>query len=179
MSKGVYYREQDYAGVWRRLLTDLIDIPVLLLLIAIAGITLDTLFPYRVAAAALLPVAAILAFLYLALLKRSRLRTLGYRVAGVRIVDFHGDTPSATAVTLRLIFAVFGPLNILLDLFWIPGDPCRQALRDKFAQTYVVRERAKPAGSAPIRLCRYGVLGWSFVFQEVAPEAQAPPATKG
>ena len=87
--------------------------------------------------------------------------------------------PSVASLTLRLTFAVFGPFNILLDLLWIPGDPHRQALRDKFAHTYVVRSHAEPAGSAPIKFRPCFILGWSFLFQEVDSAAQVPPPTTG
>ena len=178
MSEGFYYRTQDYVGVWRRLLVVFVDIAVVLGLIVAAGIALYTLLPERFGVALQLPVAAGLSFLYLVLLKRSRLRTIGYRLAGVRVVDFHGGMPSVASLTLRLTFAVFGPFNILLDLLWIPGDPHRQALRDKFAHTYVVRSQAEPAGSAPIELRPCFILGCSFLFQEVDFAVQVPtPST--
>lgn len=159
------------------MLADLVDIPALLVLIVATWIALGALFPDRVGVAAQFLVAAVLTFLYLAPLKRSRFRTLGYRLTGVRIVDVRGCVPSLASLTLRLGFVMFGPLNPLLDLLWIPSDRHRQALRDKFAHTYVVRVRAKPAGSAPIKFCPYFAFGWSFLFQEVDSAAQASSAT--
>jgi hypothetical protein len=40
------------------------------------------------------------------------------------------------------MFLFLGPFNYVADLIWLSGDPQRQALRDKFTQTYVVRKKA-------------------------------------
>ena len=106
-------------------------------------------------------------FGYFVLLKGSRFRTAGYLLAGARIVNMRGERPSRVSLSIRLLFAVFGPVNLLFDLFWIPSDPHRQALRDKFAHTYVVRQEALPAGNGPIGYSQYTILGGSFLFQEV------------
>jgi len=65
------------------------------------------------------------------------------------------------------MFAAFGPFNMLLDLFWIPGDTHRQALRDKFAQTYVVKRTAQIEGKGKMTHNYYDILGWSLFFSEV------------
>lgn len=116
VDRGVYFSKRDYASVWRR--------------IAIG----TTVF------AAL----SAIGFCYFVLLKWWR-RTLGY-AGGVRIVTLRGERPSLLTLTTRFLFATFGPANIILDLLWIGNDPHRQALRDKSAQTYVIRKDAKPAG---------------------------------
>jgi len=108
-----------------------------------------------------------MAFAYFVLLKRSRFRTLGYKLCGARIVNLQGDRPSVYSLTIRLLFAVFGPLNLLLDLIWIPTDECRQALRDKFAHTYVVRFNAAPEGRGTVVYTTYFILGWAFLFPEI------------
>ncbi len=175
MSVGTYFREEDYASAWRRLLAVLVDIPVLLVLTVAVWTALYPLLSEIAADAAFLPITVLLSFVYLVILKRSRLRTLGYRLADVRIVDLRGGVPSIGAMTLRLIFAVFGPLNGLFDLVWIPGDPRRQALRDKFAHTYVVRADAESVGTAAIEYRHYFALGWTFLFREVGHVAHLPP----
>ena len=109
----------------------------------------------------------IVGFGYFVLLKRSRFRTLGYRLLRARIVNLQGSRPSIYALTIRLLFAVLGPLNFLLDLMWIPGDRYRQALRDKFAHTYVIRDRAEPVARGGIIYTSYHVLGMAFIFPEV------------
>src|SRR5215831_1901459 len=126
---GVYYRWSDYAPLWRRFLIDLVDIAVIapLFLVALAATqALDRALAYWV------PVA----YLYFVPLKRSRFRTLGYRLGGTRIVGLDGRPPGYWALTARLVFGFLGPINWLLDLAFLSGDPHRQALRDKFAQTY-------------------------------------------
>jgi uncharacterized RDD family membrane protein YckC len=113
-------------------------------------------------------------FCYFVLLKRSRFRTLGYRAGGVRIVGLDGQTPRWTSLTFRLMFALLGPLNWLFDLIWSSGDEHRQAIRDKFASTYVVRVNAQPAGTTRV-ICRYyNAFGYMLMFREIeAPAANA------
>jgi uncharacterized RDD family membrane protein YckC len=106
-------------------------------------------------------------FSYFVLLKHSKFGTVGYRIGHVRIVNLQGNNPSVYSLTLRLIFAVIGPLNILLDLLWIPSDPHRQSLRDKFASTYVVKRNAQVAGRGEIIFRKYSIFGWNLLFQEV------------
>jgi len=106
---------------------------------------------------------------YFVIVKRSRFHTVGYRLGRVRIVDVRGQPPSQRALTLRLLFAVLGPFNIVLDLLWIPSDPYKQSLRDKVAHTYVVKASAPPAGPARVVYRNYYMMGMSFVFQEIEP----------
>jgi len=165
---GVYYITSDYLGVCRRLVIDLVD-AVIAGLASVSFSLVVSLFvsdDNALGLAVLITWAAV-GFAYFVLLKRSRVRTLGYRLARARIVNLRGEVPSVAALTIRLLFVIFGPLNLLLDLFWIPSDPSRQALRDKFAHTYVVRDASKPAGKGEIRYATYTILGGSFLFQEV------------
>jgi uncharacterized RDD family membrane protein YckC len=165
---GVYYRTQDYVGVVRRVLIDLVDIPL-------AGAA-SALLTYAAGRAwSRLEDVPLVAFLvwgavwfgYFVLLKRSRFRTLGYIATGARVVDLAGQRPSITRLVGRLLFAVVGPLNAVVDLFWLTGDPNRQALRDKFAGTYVVRVGVDAAGNGRFIRRTYMIWGLTFVFTEV------------
>ncbi len=164
---GVYYRREDYIGVGRRLLIDAIDVPIAVLLsaAAIGGVAL--LAPSWVEAGAALFIVVAVWVAYFVILKRSRFRTLGYVVAGARIVDLRGGRPSVVSLLMRLVFAVAGPINVLMDLMWITGDRHRQSMRDKFASTYVVKKDARPAGSGPIVHRTYMVWGSTYLFKEV------------
>jgi hypothetical protein len=86
-----------------------------------------------------------------------------------------GQTASWSALSFRLAFIPFGPLNWFMDLLWLSGDPHRQALRDKFAHTYVVKVRAKPAGTGEIIYRHYDICGGNFLFQEIEVRASSPP----
>ncbi len=167
---GVYYAVSDYIGVGRRFVIDLVDVVVAgVVSVALTAVLLLLLSNDGQLAFGLLVVWLSVWFGYFVLLKRSRFRTVGYVLARARIVNLQGDTPSVASLFIRMLFAVFGPLNLLFDLFWIPSDPCRQALRDKFAHTYVVRQGASPAGTGRIAYGQYTVLGASYLFQEVRP----------
>jgi len=85
----------------------------------------------------------------------------------LRLVNLGGKPVSLWRSVLRFFFALIGPLNYGLDLLWIPGDPSRQALRDKFAATLVIRVSAVPIGYSRVIYRRYYFMGWTFVFEEV------------
>jgi uncharacterized RDD family membrane protein YckC len=176
--QGVYYARDDYAGFWRRLVVDLIDFTALGLAAFFTTVVAALLLPVdkRGLTLVLFWSASALGFLYLVLLKRSRFRTLGYRVGGLRIVSLQGERPSLWSLTIRALFAFFGPFNLLIDVIWLTSDERRQALRDKFAHTYVIRDRAVPLASGPITYVPYTLFGASFVFAEVRPKGGEVPS---
>lgn len=159
-----------------RILIDLIDVFVA----ALASITATTLIYFATGdtpffEGVVVIVWTLVWFLYFVLLKHSRFRSVGYVVARAQIVDLYGERPSIWTLFVRFLFTVLGPLNLAFDLFWIPSDPARQALRDKFAGTYVVHRGAVPAGTGPIKFVPYSIFGGSFIFREVkVPEPGAP-----
>lgn len=164
---GVYFRPNDYAGFWRRLLIDSVDLVVIGVVCVTLFVIVWMVFP---SPSLILGTWAAACFSYFVLLKRSSAGTLGYRLCGVRIVGQDGETPGLSSLTLRLMFGVLGPLNWLVDLIWLSGDTHRQALRDKLAGTYVVRKDARPAGTGKIVYRRYDILFYNFLFREVEVE---------
>ena len=165
---GVYYRLSDYVSVSRRLLIDFIDVPTALALSALVIMAARTVLGESGEAPGITLLLGVgVWFGYFVLLKRSRFRTLGYVVMGARIVDLKGGQPSILSLLGRLLFAFIGPLNALVDLFWLTGDANRQAIRDKFAGTYVIRLGATPAGTGQIRTRTYMFWGMTFLFREV------------
>jgi uncharacterized RDD family membrane protein YckC len=166
---GCFYRREDYASFRRRLAVDLVDLAV----IGFACVAALSLWAMRRPAGwgndPGLAACAAIVYGYFAPLKRSRFRTLGYRLGGVRIVGLDGQAPSLGALSLRLAFAMLGPINWLLDLGWLSGDRHRQALRDKFAACYVIRANAQPAGAGRL-VYRYAeACGYNFLYREVEP----------
>ncbi|MHB0969963.1 MAG: RDD family protein [Thermoanaerobaculia bacterium] len=113
---------------------------------------------------------------YFVFLKGSRYRTLGYILTRAKILNLQGERPSFWQLFIRFLFSVFGPLNLAFDLLWIPSDPSGQALRDKFAGTYVVKQLAIPIGQGRIVYVPYTMFGQSYIFREVreTPSITAP-----
>lgn len=130
---GVYYDRKDYLGITRRLLIDIIDIPFALALSALVVVAARALLDDAEGPGITLLLCGAVWFVYFVLLKRSRLRTVGYMVLRAQIVDLKGQQPSILSMLARLFFAFVGPLNALVDLFWITGDANGQAIRDKFS----------------------------------------------
>jgi uncharacterized RDD family membrane protein YckC len=120
---GVYFQRDDYAGFWRRLLIDSVDLIVIGVncLTSIAVVSLLSPSPGLVLAS-----WGAAFFSYFVLLKRSSLGTVGYRVGSVRIVAQDGGRPGISSLTLRLLFGVLCPLNWLVDLVWAFGDTHRR-----------------------------------------------------
>lgn len=110
-----------------------------------------------------------LAYVYLTWLKRSPIRTPGFWVTGLKVVDLRGRAPSMARMTLRLVWWILGPFNFLLDLLYISNDEHRQSLRDKLVGTYVVRKDARPAGSGTRTIGRMSFMGAMLMYPVVLP----------
>ena len=119
-------------------------------------------------------VVLVATYLYLTLVKRSRIGTLGYILTGVRILDVRGGRPSLLQLTIRMVPMLPVPWSLLFDLGWIMDEPQRQTLRDKWAGTVVVCRKAKPIGTAPIQYKRIGFCGLLLIFPEVDFAGQRP-----
>ncbi len=170
---GVYYRSGDYARFSRRLGIDLIDIAVTCVLWFLTTLVVWIVIPSDEPPLwSAYVILAVVAFGYFVLLKRSPVRTLGYKVCGAQLVNLQGTRPGIPSLTLRLLFGVFGPLNLLLDLIWMSSDRHCQTLRDKYAHTYVVKTGARPKGRGRIVYTVYHIMGAAFVLPEVRPDEQ-------
>jgi uncharacterized RDD family membrane protein YckC len=175
MEPAVYYRPGDHLGVLRRLLIDAIDTTLALVVSVLLTFAAVQVVPEGFQGLAGLIVWAAVWIGYFVVLKGSRFRTLGYIIAGARIVNLQGARPGRLALLGRLSFAVLGPVNFLADLLWISSDPSKQALRDKVAHTLVVRKDAVPAGTGKIVYRTYTLFGWTMISAEVLPDAIAAP----
>lgn len=170
LGDGIFFNQDDYAGFTRRVIVMLIDSFVLILLsfaTLIAMTFAETIWPDTDFTVASIFGSLVLAWIYLTVLKRSRFRTLGYRLADLRITTTTGVQPSLLTMTFRMLMWGFGPVNFLMDLVWIAADTERQTIRDCLAGTYVVRQNAHPAGTAPMHLARYCGLGLTLAYPRV------------
>jgi uncharacterized RDD family membrane protein YckC len=166
--QGVYYDVRDYAGLIRRLLVDLVDFVVAVAASAVALAATSLLGPRVLDLPGVrLGVLALVWIGYLVILKASPYRTLGYRLGKARIVNYRGERPGIPRLIGRLAFVLGGPLNFLFDALWLTGDENRQALRDKFASTYVIRDGCVPAGWGRVCYRNYTFWGMTFMFREV------------
>ncbi len=166
LGDGVYFARRDYAGFLRRLVIIMVDLLVIFMVGFVIQMTWQLARPEVEG-----PIPSLLWFgfadLYITTLRGTRLRTIGYILAGVRIVNLKGERPSFFWMNLRLFLWVLGPINPIVDLVWFWGDEDRQMLRDRLAGTYVIRRGAVPVGGGPIRPITLFVLGFAFVYPEV------------
>ena len=106
-------------------------------------------------------------WIYEVVLKRSTIRTLGYRLTGCRIVNLQGQRPSLFALTFRALLWMFGPFNLLFDLLWCGIDDDRQTLRDRFAETCLINENAPPIGTGEIHLTYFDIGMFNLAYARV------------
>ena len=170
LGDGVFYRFHAYAGFLRRVIIILVDLFVILVFCSFfTPIPLSFFYDQYDALmqANLLYAMPVIAFIYLAVVKRTNFGTFGYWLAGVKIVTLQGKRPSLFQMTVRFVLLILGPIHPLIDFIWLSGDKDRQTLRDKIVGTYVVRDNAIPIGQGDITLSQYYLLGFSFSFKEV------------
>jgi uncharacterized RDD family membrane protein YckC len=103
-------------------------------------------------------------WVYLAVLKPSPFRSVGYWIADARIVTIYGRPPSPWRMTLRLIWSALSlnsyyPVSIVTDLLWTTIEDERQMLRDLVTETRLIRNNAKPIGVGKISRCLFTGLG--------------------
>lgn len=165
---GVYFRRSDYLGLARRSGIVIVDAAVIGLACFLAyRFWLAVVDPASSSAGPLVLAWFIFCYVYLVLIERSSIRTVGFRIFGARIVNLQGEMPGLFDMTLRFLFLFIGPIHPLVDIFWLSGDPFRQTLRDKFGGTLVVSIHATPIGSAPINYISYDILTMNMLFREV------------
>lgn len=176
---GVFYATADHVGLFRRLLIDAVDGVVLLLIWLITFVVLVLAdIDKGIARTVFMLVTLASFFFYLVFLKYIA-RTLGYVLFDARLVNLQGAAPSVGALIIRALFLFIGPANTLLDLLWVTSDPHRQAIRDKFARTYVIRSGSRPAGNGHIRYVRLDMLGLQFLFPEVSRDSKVADEPAG
>lgn len=168
---GVFYDKADHAGFFRRLVATVIDTLLLLSVAFTLAFFWIIISPddEHLPATFFITWLAV-AYLYLALLKPTKVRTLGFIIAGIKIVDLAGNRPSFGKMTISFLllgFILFGPLYILLDLLWLINDQYGQTLLNKIVGVYVVKQQAKPVATGVQKTVICHLLGFNFVFREV------------
>ncbi|WDQ15983.1 RDD family protein [Rhodopirellula sp. P2] len=171
LGEGIYFAHESYPGFIRRLIAMMIDGAILTfagiaiwILLALLFYVLET---DRSPETLHIAIWLTIIWVYMTVIKRSWLRTIGYRLSGLQIVDTRGSRPSLMKMTFRLLMWIFGPFNFILDLMWLAADSEQQTLRDCYCGTYVVRATAQPEGSAPMHLTRYFATGLAPSYPRV------------
>jgi uncharacterized RDD family membrane protein YckC len=174
VAEGVYFAPGDYAGFGRRLVSGLIDAAVvyaawLVVWVAVALARSLLALPKHAVIVSMTGGWFVLGFLYLVVLKRSALRTLGYRAAGIRVIDLRGGPPSLFRMSLRTGLLLLGRGFMLIDLAWLlgRGSADGQKITDMLAGTYVVRAGARPEGHGRIVAAYYGMLSHFLICPQV------------
>lgn len=91
-----------------------------------------------------------LGVLYYTVVRRLRGGTLGYRLAGIRLVDATGNPPSLGVLAKRFVLAVIATLPLGASYALCARTSRRQSFHDRWCGTWLVRKRAVPAGRAVV-----------------------------
>ena len=171
--EGVYYAAKDYAGLIKRYFIIAVDLIVIYIFsLAVIVIFFDLPEKSELLIVSKLHVVFFISYIYLVIVKRSDWGTLGYILTGVKIVSIEGERPPIWNMTLRFLLLILGPINLILDVFWLGGDEYKQTLRDKIVGTYVIAQDAVPLGRGEQLYVLYFLLGWSILFREVKTSSQ-------
>lgn len=162
---GVYFKPSDYIGLGPRILIFLVDAVVLLLLIG--GLSWVWFSYFEEIGKAYVALVLLVAWHYQVVLKRSKFRTIGYRLVGVKLVTLRGKRPSLFMLTFRELLWLFGPCNFLFDLIWCGVDVDKQTMRDRFSEICLVRNSAQPAGEGEIHLAYFTAMGYALQYPHV------------
>ena len=165
LGSGVYYAPGDYVGILRRIAIWVIDAFVLLCLLFGLGTVWSAVAPES--PGPYLLTSLILVWLYVAVLKPSKLRTVGYWLTGCRIVNLRGESPSVLRMTLRSLMWMLGPFSPIFDLIWCGIDEDRQGLRDRFVGTCLIKRDATPIGQGEIHLAHFNAMGYTLMYPHV------------
>jgi uncharacterized RDD family membrane protein YckC len=169
-STPVLFEMSEYASLARRLAACLIDLVLLLGIYSVAGTLVGlVVVPHEVNKMTdrverqkevnryLRPVMKPLTIAWLLaipgyhiLLRRFRGGTIGYRLAGIRLVDTYGLPPVMPVLVKRFLVAFPFVLFFGLSYFSILKSPRRQSAHDQWAGTWLVRKKAEPAGPAVV-----------------------------
>ena len=165
---GVFYEDSKYASLIQRVIIISVD-GVMLIVFGIMILTVWTITSDNIEEMPLylFYIWLIVSYVYMSVIRIFGIRTLGNILTSTKVVNLEGKNPTLFQMTLRFFMLVLGPINFLLDLFWLTNDPYKQTLRDKFAATYVIDKNASPLGTGVQTFSNYQIMGFSFVFREV------------
>jgi uncharacterized RDD family membrane protein YckC len=166
---GVFYARRDCAGFLRRAISGAIDAGVVWLLWVL---NFNVVLAFRpteeVAALAIVIGLPGMGFLYFVVMKRSQVRTVGYRMTGLKVVNLRGSAPSVLAMTLRICVVIWlaWPFGVF-DFLYMFGDERRRKLSDVLAGTCVVRTRAQPYGTGEVVSAVSFIYGHTYHHREL------------
>jgi uncharacterized RDD family membrane protein YckC len=173
LGDGVYFVADDYIGLGPRILILVVDGVVLaagVWLLAFLWLNLRRNYDGVFACVVTLAI-----WLYLVPLKRSDIRTIGYRLTRAKLVTLKGQRPSLFMLTFRSLLWMFGPCNILFDLIWCGIDDDRQTMRDRFSNMCLVRNDATPIGTGEVHLAYFTAFGYALAYPHVVhPKPETP-----
>ena len=116
LGTGLYYAKGDYIGPGKRLLIWIIDLCVLGMALWIANVLWYSLPPTDSTDLPLSCRLVLFTYAYLTAVKASKLRTVGYRAVGAKVLTLKGERPSIWRMTFRLVLLLIVPMKLLGDL---------------------------------------------------------------
>ncbi len=171
-TSGVIFKTKDYASLLSRTIIILVDIVFLILLFVVGYFIDDYLYQgyYTDGYIITAYISTTLAFLYLTVLKTSKIGTLGQKITGTKILHITGKKPNIFIMTYRLFFWGLGPLNFIADFAWITLNKEKRTVRDSMSNTITVKKNAEPIYTdSEIKNVRVLFFGLHFLYSTAMP----------
>jgi uncharacterized RDD family membrane protein YckC len=164
---GVRFNDSAYLGFFSRLVIFILD---LIVVISICSIGIYFNIGQQVGEASdnnyILYAALFLSYLYLTIIKASKIGTLGQIVTKSRILTIYGKRPSFIRMNFRLMFWAIGPINTLSDLVFLTFIREKRSLRDCYSDTIVVKKGTEPVEvDIPVYFTRIFALGLNIMYR--------------
>ena len=103
--QGVYYLDHDYANIWVRTISWIIDLVALSVIISILwSSTFFIIEDESVAIKIAFLCSVLISYSYLAILKASHVGTVGFRLTQIKIVNLHGLKPSWVTMMIATLW---------------------------------------------------------------------------
>lgn len=109
-------------------------------------------------------------------LRRTRGGTVGYRLTGMRLIDCHNQPPPLRVLVKRFFLATATTLPFGISYFQCMKNPRRQAMHDRWCNTWMVRRDAVPAGPGMLVHQVQVLRSWAVRYFDVEPQGETPPA---
>ncbi len=203
----VYFHQTDYAGPVRRMISFIIDLLFIIFLLMFLEIGAGYPFPpdvqERMKAA---PDTAarnairqeyfsqpviqkrqgltmrfwfVAAIAYHIALRRTRGGTVGHRLTGMRLIDCFNQPPPWRVLVKRFFLATATTLPFGISYFQCMKNPRRQALHDRWCNTWMVRRDAVPAGPGMLVHQVQVLRSWAMRYFDVEPLGDASSSVGG
>ena len=124
----------NYAGIFPRFISLLIDGIILAIVQVVLGLILGSINPNLGSG-----LGTLVAVIYQVYFLTSTGQTIGMKLMSIKIVNASGELLTMGSALVRVVVAIFSGMVLLLGYLWAFWDANKQTWHDKAAGSFVVR----------------------------------------